>query len=205
MSKSQILGVLSSINLHMGCVVTTIEAWMLSLAELIELIDNIIKLRAKTIEDNGELFLLFLEVHDHPEEGWNDVVLSVAKENGIHFLFKFLLVDLFLMSWVNIVILFTWISLMIFIIILDLKSIIPSDAKLLFGSLWQSETLTKFVVQVLEFCARASCLCEVLSKSRASLPISKSNKLVHLRSVTYSTSWSLFPFSSTTSGCKMSM
>ena len=43
-SKSHILLVLASINLDKWCIVSAVEARMLARAELVELIDNIVKL-----------------------------------------------------------------------------------------------------------------------------------------------------------------
>ena len=77
---SHVFGALGAIKLdHRGTVPST-EAWMVAVAESVELPLDLVEVVSKSSENDGELSLLFLEVDQGSEERWTDVVLAFTKE-----------------------------------------------------------------------------------------------------------------------------
>ena len=101
MADSHVLGVLASIKLDKRCVIAAIEAWMFSGAELVVFPDDWVQLGAEGPEDDRELLLLFLQVHESAEERWYHEVLAFTEENCVHFLLELLGFKLCLGLWVK--------------------------------------------------------------------------------------------------------
>ena len=75
-THSHVLLVLAPIELNKCATVPAIEAGMISGAEFVEFIDYIVKLVSECVEDDSELSLLFLHVHEKTEERWDQMILS---------------------------------------------------------------------------------------------------------------------------------
>ena len=78
-THTEVLLVLASIELNKCATVPAIETGMISGAEFVEFIDYIVKLVSKCMEDDGELSLLFLHVHEKTPEGWDQMVLPTIE------------------------------------------------------------------------------------------------------------------------------
>ena len=62
-SERVVFLVLAAIHFHKRSSVSTIETWMLSSAEVVKLVDHVINVLPKTVENDCELSLLLLHVH----------------------------------------------------------------------------------------------------------------------------------------------
>ena len=78
-THSHVFLVLASIELNKCATVPAIEAGMISGAEFVEFIDYIVKLVSKCMEDDSELSLLFLHVHEKTEERRDQMILSTIE------------------------------------------------------------------------------------------------------------------------------
>ena len=78
-THTHVLLVLASIELNKCATVPAIEAGMISGAEFVEFIDYIVKLVSKCMENDSELSLLFLHVHEKTEERWDQMILSTIE------------------------------------------------------------------------------------------------------------------------------
>ena len=56
-------------------------------AELVELIDGVIKVFAKGVKCDCKFALLLLHVHKEAEEGWDNVIPAAIEELRIHLAF----------------------------------------------------------------------------------------------------------------------
>ena len=166
-TNSEVLLILAAIKLHEGHAVTSIEARMLSGAELVILVDNPVKLRSEGLKGHGELSLLLLHVHEQAEEGWNQVVFASRKQLGVHLALK---LQPCLLSDLGRVIFFFLFAFLLLFLILDLRhGAILGDAELFAGALRQSERLEHFLERVLEFCAWTARPSKRLLKLRSFL------------------------------------
>lgn len=107
---------------------------MLSRAEFIEFIDDIVQFISKRMEYDCELSLLLLHVHEEAEEGWDQVILAPLKQHIVHFTIS---LDAGLLSdfgWVHIVFLLVGL-LQIFIIVLSWHAAIFTNSEFLAGTL----------------------------------------------------------------------
>ena len=75
-THAEVLLILASIELNKCAAIPAIEAGMISGAEFVEFIDYIVKLVSKCMEDDSELSLLLLHVHEKTPEGWDQMILS---------------------------------------------------------------------------------------------------------------------------------
>lgn len=67
-SDSEVLCVLGTIHLDYGHAVASVEAWVLTSSELIELVSNILKILSEGPEHKSEFLLLFLQIHQSSKE-----------------------------------------------------------------------------------------------------------------------------------------
>jgi hypothetical protein len=75
--KAHFSGSLAPIKLDLSSAATTTEAWMLTLAELIEFSDNMLQVLCIVVaEHDRELLFHFLEVNKGLKEGGDQVVLA---------------------------------------------------------------------------------------------------------------------------------
>ena len=108
---------------------------MLTRAELVEFVDDIVHLVTVGVEDNGELSLLLLHIHEQSPEGWNDVVFAFVEESCIHLALSLKSSLLSLLLRVDIFLLFS--LLFLYLIFFGRHAAIFANAKLLASTLWQ--------------------------------------------------------------------
>jgi len=130
-----VLRILASVHLDEGCVIAAVKARMLSLTKLVVLVHNVFQLGAKSAECNRKLLLLLLQEHKHSKEGWDNVVATFSKKDGIHFAFKLAPLLFIFLSRVDIFVLFP-LRLLLLLVIRSFigESLIARDAELFFGA-----------------------------------------------------------------------
>ena len=154
LSDPEVLGVLASIELHEGCTVPTVEAGVLSRAELVEFIHHIVQLSAESVENDSEFSLLLLHVHEETEEGWDQVVPSRVEQFRVHLSLSF---DAGLFGYLGgILILLFFVALLGLFFFLLGHAAILTDAKLLTSTLGEAQSLEHLLALVLEFGAGAT-------------------------------------------------
>ena len=130
----EVLLVLAAVHLDQRCTVTPIEAGMLSCAELVELVDDIVHIASEGVEADGELTLLLLHVHQQAEEGWDQVVLALIIELVGHLTFSLESSLLGLLGRVDFIVFFVC-FLLLLIIVVSGHGTILGNAKLLTSTL----------------------------------------------------------------------
>ena len=166
-SDPEVLLILAAVQFDQRRAISTIEAGMLARAELIEFVHDVVKILTECVEYNSELSLLLLHVHEKAPERRDQVIPAIVKKLGVH---SSLLFDTCLfshLSWVNII-LFSSFSFLFFFLLLGHGAVF-SDAKLLAGTLRQSQSLEHLFELVLEFGAWASGSRKLALKLRAHL------------------------------------
>ena len=128
-------------------------------AELVELIDGVIKIFAKGVKCDCKFTLLFLHVHKEAEEGWDNVIPAAIEELRIHLAFCLYLSLFSCLGRVDIV--FFLISYLGLFLVIDGHLAILTNTKFLSCSLWQSQLLKHLLKSVLKFGARATWSCKL--------------------------------------------
>ena len=133
---------------------------MLTSAELIEFIDNVVQFFSKRVENDSEFSLLFLHVHEKTEERWDKMILSSMEKSRVHLPFSFDTRLFLYFSWVD-VFLFL-VGFIYFFIFLFRHGAVFSDAKLLTGSFGQAQSFEHLLKLILKFGAWATWPSELL-------------------------------------------
>ena len=141
---------------------------MLTGAELVTFVYDIVHIMPESIEYNRELALLLLHVHKKAPERRNEEVFSRVVELGVHFA---LITETGLLSslrGVNVIV-FLVMILLFLVITLRGHSAVLSNAKLLSRSLRQRHRLKHLLQLVLELGSRATRPSELVNQLHPSL------------------------------------
>ena len=168
-TNAEVFLIFASIELNKCTTIPAIETGMLSGAEFVEFINDIVKLVSKRMEDDSELSLLFLHVHEQTEERWDQMVLSTIEQNIVHL--TFLLNASLFCDLGRVIVIFLFIHLLGFLIFFLWHAAIFTDAQLLSCTLGQAQGLKHFLELVLEFGSGTSRLRELSLQLASSLPI----------------------------------
>ena len=132
----EVLLILAAVHLDQRCAVTPIKAGVLTIAELVELVDDIVHIATEGVEADGELTLLLLHVHQQAEEGWDQVVLAMIIELIGHLALGLETGLLGLLGRVHLIVFFIF-FLLLLVIVVSGHGAILSNAKLFTSTLGQ--------------------------------------------------------------------
>lgn len=141
--EPKVFGVLASVELYDRHAVPAIEARVLALRKLVELVNYVVKVLAKGPETDSELLLLLPQVHEGSEERWDDVVPPLGVKLTHHLFVKrfalLLPLCVFVIRLVPLLMLYFRLCLFWF------HAVVARDAELVLGSFRQRQIFHHFV------------------------------------------------------------
>ena len=162
-SNSQIFSSFRAIKFDQWGAVSSTEAWMLSAAELVELPGDSLEIVAEGSKNDRELSLLLFQENECSEEGWDQVILALAKHRHQKFLlfgqtsllFFLSIIELILFIWLSFVVIF-WFFVENWLTFLNFLNEISGVVQFLFCTFWQVKSFKHFFLLIFEFSAWTS-------------------------------------------------
>ena len=159
--QAHFFAVLGAIELDKRSTVASIESWVVTTAELVELVGEVSNILVTLrVEDDREFTLLLFQKHEGTVEGRNEVVKAIAEYGGVHLSrvsrsFEFcLLLHVEFLIFSELV--FSSLGLSIFVVLIVRETFFAGNTKLFFSTFREVQSFNKLFHVDLELGTRTS-------------------------------------------------